>query len=309
MLSPESVRHVVFSGGGQRGFAYVGALLALQQRGVRLDRLLGAGGTSIGALFALLTCVGYSPQEMEKMVYGVEVSQLIDFNLSTLLREFGLDDGTKVRGYMETLLRKKELDTRTTFAQLRELKQKHLLMVGCNIHDYSEYRMDWESTPDMPIVDACAISMALPLMFAPTKHEGGLYIDGGLVNNFPMQYFSPESTVGLRLGWKTAFNLDTIDQFLARVAYCALGKSEQIQWLTLDERHKANTITIDVGDVSTLNLRMTRRHKEIILQKGALAVQDACGDAVAIRPERALDYVLLVAVRWLLRCEGGHLSS
>jgi len=43
--------------------------------------------------------------------------------------------------------------------------------------------------PDMPVVMAVRMSMSIPLFFVPIKFEGDYYVDGGLLNNFPLWVF------------------------------------------------------------------------------------------------------------------------
>ena len=55
-------RNLVFEGGGVKGIAYVGAMQVLEQRGL-LAPIVRAGGTSAGAINALLYTLGYSIHE------------------------------------------------------------------------------------------------------------------------------------------------------------------------------------------------------------------------------------------------------
>jgi len=275
MLHPSKIKNLVFSGGGQRGFAYIGALHALVDRGLVLTQLQGVGGTSIGALMALLVAIGFSPAEMAFLVARLDMHKLIDFNLTSLTRDYGMDDGVRVKKLLRSYLHNKGFDRGTTFLQLHNATSMQLLIVGCNVNEYTEHVMDHKRTPHMSVVDACVMSMSLPLLFSPMRQGDCLYADGGLVNNFPMEYFPSESTLGMRLRWGVAFRLSSLDQFLARIAYCALGQGEYIQWLKLDDQHKANTVTIEVGDVSTVNLRMSKDHKKLIIKKGWEALEEA----------------------------------
>ncbi len=56
MIDLKYAKYICFSGGGVRGAAFVGSLMALKSRGINMEDLKGASGTSIGGLFALF-CV------------------------------------------------------------------------------------------------------------------------------------------------------------------------------------------------------------------------------------------------------------
>lgn len=68
-------RNLVFEGGGVKGIAYVGAMEILQQRG-QLDHILRVGGTSAGAINALIYAPGYTIRKQHQILDST------DFDLS-----------------------------------------------------------------------------------------------------------------------------------------------------------------------------------------------------------------------------------
>ncbi|MCI0330569.1 MAG: patatin-like phospholipase family protein [candidate division Zixibacteria bacterium] len=64
---------LALSGGGARGFAQIGVLRALEEMGVRVDAV---AGTSIGGVIGGLYACGYSPQELERIVMGIDWGEL-----------------------------------------------------------------------------------------------------------------------------------------------------------------------------------------------------------------------------------------
>ncbi len=65
---------LVLSGGGAKGFAYIGMLRVFQEVGLRIDYV---GGTSIGSIIGGLYAIGYSPDEIEKMVRSQDWDALL----------------------------------------------------------------------------------------------------------------------------------------------------------------------------------------------------------------------------------------
>lgn len=70
-------RNLVFEGGGVRGIAYTGALSALEQRGT-LRQIERVGGTSVGAITALLVALNYSANEMKVILADLNIGQFND---------------------------------------------------------------------------------------------------------------------------------------------------------------------------------------------------------------------------------------
>ena len=65
----------VFSGGGLKGFALVGAYQALEEKGYRFQRV---AGTSAGAIIASFIAAGYTSDEMQKMLNELSLLSLLD---------------------------------------------------------------------------------------------------------------------------------------------------------------------------------------------------------------------------------------
>lgn len=72
-----SYRNLVFEGGGVRGIAYAGALNVLDERGL-LRSVEQVGGTSVGAVTALLLAVGYTAHEMTTLLADLRIQQFND---------------------------------------------------------------------------------------------------------------------------------------------------------------------------------------------------------------------------------------
>jgi predicted acylesterase/phospholipase RssA len=277
MLSVGDVKHLVFSGGGVRGYSYVGVLQELVRLGLDLKQLQGVGGTSIGALMAMLVAAQWTPDQMVEELLSVNANALVQLNISTLWHDFGLASSDSLRAYLNSLLLKHlpALGPNPTLRRLHAATGCKLLVIATNLNHNREVAFSHETTPDVSVADACFMSMALPGLFAPFNMDGVLYVDGGLKNNFPLNYFPAESTIGVRVVWRHAYELKSVDQVLARSAYCVLTDVEDLRWGMLSEQHRDNTVHVEVGDLSTIKLNLTSEHKQMLTGYGRLAVRSA----------------------------------
>lgn len=74
-----SVKNLVFQGGGMKGLAYIGALTALEEKGLELNQIERVGGTSVGAITALFVGLGYKTREMHQLFYdGMDIQKFLD---------------------------------------------------------------------------------------------------------------------------------------------------------------------------------------------------------------------------------------
>ncbi len=92
-------RNLIFEGGGVRGIAYIGALKVLEKKGI-VSSIKRVGGTSVGAINALLFGLNYSPEEAEKILMKMDISNFLDFPCITkciyrICKEYGICSGNK----------------------------------------------------------------------------------------------------------------------------------------------------------------------------------------------------------------------
>ena len=275
-----ALRYLVFSGGGTRGLSYVGALGALQRRGLEFARrgvLLGTAGTSIGSLIACLVAAGFNAQELTHTFCALDMASLFSFNLALILLRFGLDDSSRLMAFINAQLDKKlgaaPGGERWTLAELRARTGVDLVVVATDLARDVPVYLRAASHPRLAVSEAVAASMAIPPVFAPISVGAALMVDGGLADNFPLQLFPAAQTLGMRVHWTSAFKLDTIDQYFSRVAYCALSASEAAQWSRLPPEAKARTVEINTGNIQTVELRLDDAEKQVVIASGNDAVE------------------------------------
>jgi NTE family protein len=189
---------LVLSGGGARGLAHVGVLLELERAGVRIDAIVG---TSMGAVIGGLYASGMTAQEIERLVEGLDWRQAfrdapprddlaprlkrLDRNfLVSLPVGFGSDGFTVPRGLLQgqrltQVLRRATLGRATTgdFDQLPITYRA----IATDIETGAQVVLDGGD-----LVTAMRASLSAPGLFAPVERDGRLLVDGGLVNNLPV---------------------------------------------------------------------------------------------------------------------------
>jgi NTE family protein/lysophospholipid hydrolase len=157
---------VVLGGGGARGFAHIGVLQALEEAGIPIDAI---GGTSMGAVMAAAYARGWSPQRMLEMVREVFQNARsvmdLDFPMVALLGGRKLD--LVLRSVFE------EIDIADLWLPYYCISSS-LTSARMVIHDRG------------PVWRSVRASCSLPGIFPPVRAEGQLLVDGGVMNNVPM---------------------------------------------------------------------------------------------------------------------------
>jgi NTE family protein len=189
-------RNLVFEGGGVKGIACIGAMRVLDSHGY-LDQITRVGGTSAGAINALIFALGYSMDEQEEILNRTDFNSFMDDSIGIIRdlwrvwRKFGWNRGDRFMEWAGKLIEGKLGDPNATFADLKQAGRPDLYMIGTNLSTgYAEVFSN-ERHEQMPLVEAVRISMSIPLFFTARRlgERDEVYVDGGVVLNYPVRLF------------------------------------------------------------------------------------------------------------------------
>lgn len=194
-----SFKNLVFEGGGVKGIAYVGALEVLAEKNI-LEGITRIGGTSAGAINAILLGLGFSPEETKSILWSLDFNKFMDDSwgivrdTDRLINSFGWYKGDYFRAWIGKLIKQKTGNSESTFSDIEAMKEKKdfksLYFMGTNISTSFSEVFSAEHTPRTCVADAVRISMSIPLFFAAQRSiRGDVYVDGGVLDNYPVKLF------------------------------------------------------------------------------------------------------------------------
>jgi NTE family protein len=102
---------------------------------------------------------------------------------------WGLHTGDAFVSWLDQLIHTKLGKANITFEELFQKTGNELVVTASCVNRRMQRYFCRQHHPDMPVVHAVRMSMAIPLFFTPVRFEGALYCDGGLLNNFPLWVF------------------------------------------------------------------------------------------------------------------------
>ena len=188
-------RNLIFEGGGVKGIAYVGALEVLEEHGI-LDKVERVGGTSAGAINSVLLACGYTFYEQMDIMNDLDFNKFMDDSwgivrdINRLVTDFGWHKGDYFRDWIGDLIGNKLGSRDASFRDFREAKLHSIYLYGSNLSTGFSEIFSLEHTPTMRVADAVRISMSLPLFFAAIRNaRRDVYVDGGLLKNYPIKLF------------------------------------------------------------------------------------------------------------------------
>lgn len=192
---PYPFRNLVFEGGGVKGIAYVGAMEVLARRRI-LGNISRVGGTSAGAINALLFALGYSNAETRRLLCDLDLTTFLDDDWGVirdsnrLLNAFGWYRGDAIHAWLRERVKDRLGDERATFSHLQAAGRPALYVYGTNLSNGFGQVYSPEHTPGMMLADAVRISMSIPLFFAAVRNaRDEVLVDGGVLNNYPIKLF------------------------------------------------------------------------------------------------------------------------
>jgi NTE family protein len=157
---------VALSGGGMRGLAHLGVLAVMQERGVPVDAIAGA---SMGGLIGGLYAAGIAFDDIISLASEIGMGDVVSLDRSWR----GVFDHRRFAALLADLLGGQEI----TFAQLRT----PLAVTAVDIE-----RRELVILDQGPLIPALMATSAFPVAFAPVRHQGRWLVDGGALNNLPV---------------------------------------------------------------------------------------------------------------------------
>ena len=156
---------VALGGGGARGYAHLGVLQALQEKGIKPDII---SGVSAGAIAGVFIASGKSPKEAFE-----------------IMKDFGITDFTKFRiprnGLLSLEKLKSTIEREVRYKNIEDLPVPFIIAVSDLLKGKVEYL---DKGPLSTIVQASA---SIPVLFDPVPLNNTLYADGGIFNNLPIE--------------------------------------------------------------------------------------------------------------------------
>jgi NTE family protein len=196
-IKKEECKNLVFGGGGIFGYTYVGAIDALFTDNM-LKNVTNFVGTSVGAIVATILACGGDKQYLYGKIRSLDASAIQDnssvclMNLYNLFANFGYNKGTVLLETITQIVEELTGDRNMTFKKLYKMKKVNLVITGVNISRGRLCYFHRLSYPKMKIADAVRISSSVPLFFEPFQMNGELYVDGGLISNYPIDFVTTD---------------------------------------------------------------------------------------------------------------------
>lgn len=188
---------IALSGGGIRGIAHAGVLKALEDNNIKPDII---GGTSAGSMIASLYAIGYSPYYIYILFkrYAAELAYVSGSPIISGIGNFMMNKRSTLQGLkdgksLETIYNK--IAYKKGIRKINQIKMPLVIpsvditnskeyvfanYIPNNVEDTSQY------ITDITVGKAVRASSSFPAVFAPCEFGEHIFLDGGLLDNTPV---------------------------------------------------------------------------------------------------------------------------
>ncbi|MBP94056.1 MAG: patatin [Flavobacteriaceae bacterium] len=230
---------LVLSGGGAKGLAHIGVLKVIDSLGIRVDYV---AGTSMGAIIGSLYASGYSGKQIDTIFRDVDFDKIINDNLPRAAKTFYERDNSEK--YAVTLPFDKfklKLPSALSRGQNTLSLLSKLTLHVSDIEDFSKLPIPFfciatnVETGQAVVLDKGSLAQsivasgAFPSLFQPVVIDNQILIDGGVVNNYP------------------------IDELKAKGMDVIIGVDVQDDLATREELRSAPDIILQINNYRTIN--------------------------------------------------------
>ncbi|MBZ5523986.1 MAG: patatin-like phospholipase family protein, partial [Acidobacteriia bacterium] len=301
---------LVLEGGGALGLAHIGVIEWLEENHIPVDYI---AGTSMGGLVGGMYAMGYSPKEIHDTVAATDWDVILydrlryrdlDFRRREDLRthpntlEFGILSGVHLpeglnSGHQVGLLLDRLALPYSTLRNFDDLPIP-FRCVGVDLVSRKEQMFGQEHIyKDGQLSTALRATMSVPGIFSPVRDEEKVYVDGGVLNNLPVdvaQQMGADIVIAVHLQSRTLGSQESLSviDVLKHSAEVVISANEA---RSLEKLQKADIAVI--ADVSKFTLTDYNKYRELIAQGRSAAESKAnLLKLLSLTPEEWKDYTL-----------------
>lgn len=278
----------VFSGGGVKAFAFIGALEALEEKDYKIDRV---AGSSAGAIVAGLLAAGYKVNELNQIMLNKDLKEVLDstklekyfpfLKWLSLYRSFGLYKGHLFEKWIAELLAEKGVYTFADLAQGQLKLTVADLSIGRLVIIPDDLRSVYGISPErFSVAKAIRMSAGLPYFFRPVKlfdqeAKKHLMVDGALLSSLPLWLFKKDRqkqvrpVIGFQLQSKekyfTNFYINNGLQF-SKTLIATMRHAQDLRYISKYEQ--PNIVFLDTDHVSVADFSLSKKVREELIETG-----------------------------------------
>jgi predicted acylesterase/phospholipase RssA len=242
------MEYLVIGPGAMGGFSMLGYLKTIEPSLVNIKEYSGA---SAGAILILFLALGFNIDQILHKLAELEGNKLVKLNLKCFMNKYGLVDLKPIREKFVELF-----ESDLTFS---DIDKKIYISAFC-VNTSKTVYFSKDTHPDMKVIDALCMSIAIPFIFSSYRYDGMVYVDGGTLETLPTTPFldkRPGKVLCIRMKMETEFieDIKSPKQFAEALISSTLNNRQTC------ELKNSKVVDIDIGQVDVFNFNMSYEEK------------------------------------------------
>ena len=243
--------YLVLGPGAMGIYSFLGAISALG-----LESIEEVSGSSAGAILGFFICAGKSLDEITELCFQVNLKDLSKVTLMSMITKFGMISLEPIR---------KVLKEFCGDLKFRDLSKKLHVTTFCVNKAETEY-FSVDNAPDMSVIEAVCMSIAVPFLFESVKYNTYTYIDGGTRELVPDLAFinkEPKKVLIIKKERHVVCRpeISSIKDFILALVHIATESA-------VSNTSIFKTITLDLSSFDLLNFSMDYEEKMRMYTQG-----------------------------------------
>lgn len=298
------INKLAFSGGAIKGIAYIGVFKKIEELiykrrieelkddfnaetcNIPLFNIKSICAVSVGSIFSLIFLLKFTYAEMLEEVLNKKFDQLKDIRIMNFVSKYGLDSGISLISWLQSLMVKKGVNPSITLKEFYDINGVDFQIMATNLNKYCYKKFNYVETPDVKVLDAIRMSISVPFLFTINKFEGDIYVDGGLIDNYPISVYNGDLSnfLGFKLinhgemdSHDVDERIDDIESFIYHILTCYMVQKEK--HTTRPEEFKNCTVYIHTEDITqSVNFALTVVEKNKLIDIGYKSISKFLGE-------------------------------
>lgn len=269
---------LLLSGGGSAGILYAGVFKALEELNI-LKNIKTIIGVSAGTIYTCMYLMGYTVKEIVKFAETFDSKKLTSIknfeslSFDKIFIEYGLDNGEAFKKVFIKIAKQKKVDPYITLLEFYKLNKIKFIIGVTNIDILQEEYFSYDSTPNIRLIDAIRASISIPIYFTPHKINNKLYVDGGCMNNFPINYSDIDINKTIAIMISNPINKSINNNFINY--FLNILKSISIGWRNALTRGSNDIIIIDSDVTNIFNFSVELNEKKRLIKLGYDSIKNS----------------------------------
>ena len=242
----------------------LGAVACLKNHKV-LDAVTTFVGVSVGSIVATVLAMKVDPS-VAFDTHVLNFKYVADIDITKLDKTFGLDSGKYLEEWIASIV------PDLTFAEFRAHYGTTLVVVATNLNMHRPEYFSHVTSPGMSVRRALRMSCSIPLYFSAITYDGHLYVDGGVSNNFPVDYAA--TVLGSRQIFGIKFTSSphaadqpwTLERFLGSLVESNVNRVH-------GGGSRATILELETSKVNPTHFKLSKNEKIVMFKNGYAQAQ------------------------------------